>query len=362
MSIHKALPGPVYKASFLHSSAAVIIFNVFGEILEANLAAENMFLYSREQVRGLSVVNFAVENLRGEIREGIKKFIESDKEEFSPLKPLFGERSDGSVFPINICVTRCVVGKTTYLILKVSEISTQELRMTKEIGKVAHEIRTPLNVLLGYLENYIEFSETLSDEQKAAYINKIRDQSHQLVDRVKMLLELAKSSTGKTTPKRDPILLKHIVQRAVDGLEEDIRAKGLSLEIEDCSSGSSVYADWELVVQILENLLTNAKKFTEIGGIIVICEDDDEEARIVVKDSGIGIPSDKLGSVFDEFFQVQKENSAYVNGLGVGLALSKKYAKLMGGDITVESVVDGGSTFTLHLPKRHEDSTKPLED
>jgi two-component system, sensor histidine kinase len=333
---------------------------VSGEILEANLAAEAMFLYSKEEVRGQPVENFAVEDFRVEIREGIKRFIESDKEEFSPPKLLFGERKDGSSFPIEIKVTRCVVDEVTYLILKVWNISTREFH-TKEFGKVAHEIRTPLNGLIGYLQNYIDFGPELSEEQKSAYMNKMRDLGKTLVGRVQTLLDLANVSRESSAPRREPIQLKHLVEMAVEIVEIDFKNKGLSLEVEDCSTGSNVYTDWELVVQILENLLTNAKKFTEIGGVIVICEDDDDEARISVRDSGIGIPSDKLDAIFDEFFQVRERDTAYVNGLGVGLSLSKKYAKLIGGDITVESVEGRGSTFTLHLPKRHEDS-KPLED
>jgi signal transduction histidine kinase len=112
-----------------------------------------------------------------------------------------------------------------------------------------------------------------------------------------------------------------------------------------------VRADAEKLRQILVNLTSNAVKFTDPGGRIeIMCASDGDRARIQIRDTGMGIPADKLDSIFDPFVQVRSDLSRPHEGTGLGLAISRDLAVRMAGDLTVESALDVGSTFTLTLP------------
>jgi signal transduction histidine kinase len=132
------------------------------------------------------------------------------------------------------------------------------------------------------------------------------------------------------------------------------RAHGLDCRADDVDAALSVYADSEKLRQILLNLLSNAVKYTSSGGRIVLHVDvDSERVRIQVADTGAGIPADKLDSIFEPFVQVNRTLSTANDGVGLGLAISRDLARAMGGDLTVESVVGRGSTFTVHLKRAH---------
>ena len=112
-----------------------------------------------------------------------------------------------------------------------------------------------------------------------------------------------------------------------------------------------VRADRERTVQILVNLLTNAVKFTDSGSVALDWEADDRTVRLRVRDTGRGIPADRLAAVFEPFVQAGRSAEERQQGVGLGLAISRELARAMGGDLTVESTVGRGSTFTLTLPR-----------
>src|SRR5918912_3219657 len=134
-------------------------------------------------------------------------------------------------------------------------------------------------------------------------------------------------------------------------IEVQAANKGLSFATRPGAEPVKVRADRERLTQILTNLLTNAVKFTDAGSISVGWRADDRAVRIDVRDTGRGIPADKLASVFEPFVQVGRSAEEQQQGVGLGLAISRELARAMGGDLTVESAVSAGSTFTLRLPR-----------
>jgi signal transduction histidine kinase len=129
-----------------------------------------------------------------------------------------------------------------------------------------------------------------------------------------------------------------------------LRAKGLVFTT-TCHPGLTVRADPERVQQILVNLLSNAVKFTDAGGAVDLCCDSTAEmASIRVRDTGVGIPPDKLENIFEPFVQVDQRLTRSHDGVGLGLAISRDLARGMGGDLTAESTLGAGSRFTLTLP------------
>jgi signal transduction histidine kinase len=150
----------------------------------------------------------------------------------------------------------------------------------------------------------------------------------------------------------DDVRVRETLVAAESLVAPQARAKGLTLLTRDCSPELRVRADSEKLRQVLVNLLSNAVKFTDSGGRVEMsCDADDEQVRLRVADTGIGIPADKLHVIFDPFVQVRGDLARRHEGTGLGLAISRDLARGMGGDLLVQSTPREGSTFTLVLPR-----------
>jgi signal transduction histidine kinase len=135
-------------------------------------------------------------------------------------------------------------------------------------------------------------------------------------------------------------------------IEPQATAKGLGVGRLQCGADVQLYGDPDKVLQIVLNLLSNAIKFTDSGGTLsVSCASSDDITSIMVRDTGRGIPTGQLQAIFEPFVQVGRRLSALEQGVGLGLAISRDLARAMGGDLTAESEVGVGSTFTLTLPR-----------
>ena len=142
-----------------------------------------------------------------------------------------------------------------------------------------------------------------------------------------------------------------VVQSVVDMMQVQADTKGVALEIEDLCK-ATVVADRAKTEQVLLNLLSNAIKFTASGGRVSLrCRADDRFVCVDVRDTGVGIPADKLSAIFEPFVQVGRSLSNPGEGTGLGLAISRDLARGMRGDLTVRSAVGEGSTFVLRLPR-----------
>ena len=149
-----------------------------------------------------------------------------------------------------------------------------------------------------------------------------------------------------------PVSLATILEFVAEATGPQIRAKHLRYDAGGCSRELAVHADPEKLRQILLNLLSNAIKFTDEGGVIALaCSADRNTVRIHVKDAGIGIAADQLEKIFEPFVQVDRRLNRPMEGTGLGLAISRELARGMGGELSVESRLGEGSTFTLSLPR-----------
>ncbi len=220
------------------------------------------------------------------------------------------------------------------------------------LNMMSHELRTPLGAIGGYaalLEEGIHGP--LTDEQRK-YIARIRHNQTHLLQLVNELLDLGKIESGRIVLNPAAVPVQMVVESAYSMIEPQIRASELRLEVEAGDPALLFHADRERVEQILLNLLSNAVKFTPAGGTVrIIVAGEADEICLRVRDTGVGIPTDKLEAVFEAFFQVEASRSRAYEGTGLGLAISRQLARAMGGDLTVESALGEGSTFTLGLPR-----------
>jgi PAS domain S-box-containing protein len=232
---------------------------------------------------------------------------------------------------------------------------------TEFLANMSHEIRTPMNAIIG-LSNILAKSQPLTQKQ-LDFIKTLQLSADSLLALINDLLDIAKIEARSVDLEEMPFSVTEMVQDVMNMMNVRAREKNLSFTVvrNDNWQEDRVYlGDPTRLRQIILNLCSNALKFTEKGGVEIglSCEKTDspaiENIYISVKDSGIGIPADKLDMIFHKFVQADTSINRKYGGTGLGLAITKTLAGIMGGDIQVESIIGTGSTFTVHLPLKIE--------
>lgn len=218
------------------------------------------------------------------------------------------------------------------------------------LAVMSHELRTPLNAIGGYVQLMeLGINGPVTDSQRESLERITRAQRH-LLRLINDVLNLARIEAGRVEYARENIQVAELVGAVLPMLEPQIAASGLTAVI-DVSPDLVALGDREKVQQILINLLTNAVKFTPSGGSVTVSAGTAQRHAVIhVVDSGIGIPAEKLDSIFEPFVQVEVGHSRRREGSGLGLAISRDLARGMGGDLSATSIEGRGSTFTLALP------------
>jgi PAS domain S-box-containing protein len=220
------------------------------------------------------------------------------------------------------------------------------------LAKMSHELRTPLNAIGGHAE-LIELGIHGSvTEEQAAALGRIRKNERHLLALINDLLDFSKLEAGAVRLDIRDVTSESILSSLEPLIGPLFGAKGVAYTIDACSDSVMVRGDPERIVQICLNLLSNALKATASGGeVTVSCAPQGEIVCFHVRDTGTGIPEERLESVFSPFTQLGRTLSSSDTGIGLGLAISRELAHAMGGDVTVVSQVNVGSTFTLSLPR-----------
>jgi signal transduction histidine kinase len=216
---------------------------------------------------------------------------------------------------------------------------------------MSHELRTPLNAIGGYTELLqLGMRGPLNDDQRQ-FLDRIEASQRHLLGLINEVLNFAKLETGSVHYEIEAVAVRAALAAAVGLVAPQAEDEGLQLKVEAVAEPVAVRADPEKLRQILVNLLSNAIKFTPSGGRVELsAERDGGIVRLRVTDNGIGIPSDRLESIFDPFVQVRSDLTRPYEGTGLGLAISRDLARGMAGDLTAASEPGVGSTFCLTLP------------
>jgi len=214
--------------------------------------------------------------------------------------------------------------------------------------------RTPMNAILGYSEMLMEDAEDAGQEEIAADLQKIHQSGSHLLALVNDVLDLSKIESGKMEVLAEDFELEMLLDEVVATAQPLMGKNDNQLRIERGDDLGTAHQDLTKLRQSLLNLLSNAAKFTRAGTVIVAAErgvhQDEDWITLSVRDSGIGIPDDKLDRVFEEFGQADETTSREYGGTGLGLPVSRRFCQMLGGDLTVESRLGLGSTFTIRVP------------
>lgn len=237
------------------------------------------------------------------------------------------------------------------------------------LANMSHEIRTPLNGILGFLD--LIKDESLTESERNDYIDIIIKSGSRLLNTINDIIEMSKLEAGYSKVDIDEINLYDMLIDLCNFFKPQTDDKGVLLKVRINDSISSVLqnfaTDKNKINGILTNVIKNAIKFTAQGAIDIIVEKQESGVLIKVKDTGIGIPEDKVEAIFDRFIQADISNTRGYEGSGLGLSISKAYIELLQGKIWAESELGKGSTFFIFLPfliasdKMNDSSSKPLQ-
>ncbi len=221
------------------------------------------------------------------------------------------------------------------------------------LANMSHELRTPLNAIIGVSEMLREDAEALKQDTEP--LDRVLGAGRHLLALINDILDLSKIEAGRMELQLEDFALAPLIEGAVKTVEP-LAAKNTNQLVVHCDGAiGSLHANSMRLRQALLNLMSNANKFTERGTITVDARHGKENGRdcvaIAVADTGIGMTPEQMGKLFQEFSQADAATTRKYGGTGLGLAISKRFCQMMGGDITVESEVGRGSTFTIRLPR-----------
>lgn len=342
---------------------AVVTFDANGRILTFNRAAERMFGASE----------------RAMIGQPIEALI-PDGQSSANDRDLTALRRDGHAFPIGFMVSDLQEGEgamggaaprgAPHVFVGVIRDMTRRKKQEAELvasktqaelanrakseflANMSHELRTPLNAIIGFAEILTsDFFGTLGARQKSC-VQDIQDSGEHLLSIVNAVLDMSKIDSGHYELHEEAVEAHDAVAQCLMMVRDRAAANGVELHNEATAAIATLWVDRRAFKQVILNLLSNAVKFTPRGGSVRVAaaRDDEGGLRLIVSDTGIGIPADFMADLFQAFRQAENSTSRRYEGTGLGLSISKNLLDLHGGSLSCESVVGGGTTMTVRLP------------
>jgi PAS domain S-box-containing protein len=334
--------------------------------LDVNNAAVRHYGYSREEFLRMTVRDIRPASEIGRLERVMAEGLDGAQDHWGTFRH---RKKDGTLIDVAITAQEAEHDGRKARVVLAADVTDRENLLRAErlaravaeeanqaktdfLATMSHELRTPLNAIAGYAELLeMGIHGPVTGDQRGALERIQRSQRH-LLGLINDILNFAKLSAGRVEYDITDV----VVRRAIDTLEPlvapQIRLKRIRFTRDACADELKVRADEEKLGQILLNLLSNAIRFTaEEGTISISCEARGDVGLIDVRDTGIGIPADRLVQIFEPFVQINRRLSAPHEGTGLGLAISRDLARAMGGDISVESELGVGSTFRVALPR-----------
>jgi len=352
---------------------AVITLDAQGLITGWNPQAETIFGWSREKAIGRRLAETIIPpQYREAHHRGLQHFLATGE------GPVLNKRieitalhRDGHEFPVELTISPLRSGETFTFSAFIRDITERRraeeaLQRAKEEAEAAnqakslfltnmgHELRTPLNHIIGYSEMLQEEAEEAGQKEFIPDLQKIRGAGKDLLGSINAILDISKIEAGRMDVSLEIFTIVPLIQDVVSTIKPLVDKNANTLQVHCADDLGTMRADLTKVRQALLILLSNACKFTERGTITLGVNrelvDSAAWIRFRVTDTGIGMTPEQMGKLFQAFHQADASATRKYDGTGLGLAISQKICQMMGGEITVESTLGQGSTFTISLP------------
>ncbi len=340
--------GSLFEATLGGMREGLLVVNKDMRVVASNPAAHKLFSSSLQKLnsqrlteltRNPAIYSAFLDGLKGKEVTGVKVEIHSPERQVFDLRvvPIGNINGNGAEGALGV-------------FFDITRTERLELVRQEFLSNVSHELRTPLTSIMAFVET-LENGAKEDPESCQRFLSIIRKNAsrmHMLIDDI---LELTAIEGGAIQLHAAPVDLHELVNDVCLSLTTQAQARNVTLE-NKIASDVKVYADSHRLEQMLTNLVDNGIKFSHENGAVSIKHESGERDRILVTDNGDGIPAQHLERLFERFYRVDRARSRELGGTGLGLAIVKHLALLHGGEITVESELGKGSTFTLHLPKK----------
>lgn len=353
---------------------AMALADSSGMVLAANPAFLALTGFSAEEIVGRHFARIFPEADRAAYQDGYARFF-SGPDATATFETTI-QREDGVPREVACQVSFIEIEGTRQAMVAAIRDVTERNRLDRELrgaleaaqaatrtkslflAMMSHELRTPLQAVLGYADLLLlETSGSLSAEQSED-LGHIQRGARRMIVLIDQMLDLSRMEAGRLELASRPVDLAQIAEEVRQDIAPQAEAKGLGLAVELPPDLPLVLGDSVRLRQILLNLAGNAVKFTERGSVRIAARADGGQARIAVSDTGIGISAEALPHIFEEFRQVDGNLTRRYGGAGLGLAIAKRLAEQMGGELSVMTAPGKGSTFTVALPVAPGDARK----
>jgi len=353
---------------------AMVIVDERGQIEIINSQAENMFGYTRDELRGKQVEVLLPERLRQRHLKHRDHFAQQPSvRPMGASFDLIALRKDGSEFPVEISLSPVELESITFVSSVIRDV-TERKKMEQEIiaarqaaerankansaflAAASHDLRQPvqaMSLLNGALRR------TVKD---ARALEMIANQEHSITAMTNLLnslLDISRLDAGAITPEFEEFPMQRMIDRLSAEFGRQAKHKGISFKSGSCDA--IVDSDPNLLGEIIQNLVSNAIRYTDKGSVTLSCSNRNGRCTVEVEDTGIGIEQDQLEAIFKEFHQIKTPGSNK-EGFGLGLAIVRRLANLLEHDIAVRSVPGKGSCFSVSLPSIESHAAKPTAD
>ncbi|MGF1677387.1 MAG: ATP-binding protein, partial [Rivularia sp. (in: cyanobacteria)] len=336
------------------ASDAIISTDSNQRITLFNQGAEKIFGYSLKEALGkpldLLLPEGSVEAHRHHVANFGKSSTPSRK--IGERREIYGKRKDGTVFPAEASISTLKLDDKIIYTVYLQDVSNRKQieRMKNEfVSVVSHELRTPLTSIHGSLGMLATGLIPANSEDGKRLVQIATDSTERLVRLINDILDIERIESGKVTMCKEICEVSELIVQAIDITQPLADKAQVKLLVEN--SPIQLQVDGDRIIQVLTNLLSNAIRFSSVGDTVWLTAfEQDSEILFTVKDSGCGIPEDKLELIFERFQQVDSSDSRNHEGTGLGLAICRSILEMHGGKIWAESIMGVGSTFYFTLP------------
>jgi PAS domain S-box-containing protein len=346
-----------------YAPEAIVVFDVdTGKFVDVNDNATELYGYARDELLKIGPVQVSPEfqpsgRLSAEL---ISAQIQSAVQGGHPVFDWVHKKASGREIPCEIRLVKLPAADRNLVRASITDITERKMaeetiiqgdRLKSEfLANMSHELRTPLNSIIGYTDVLLMGIDGDLDGEVRTDLEAINDNSQHLLKLINDILDLAKIEAGKMTLEISDVVVPALLEDVKKNNASLLANKNVQMAVSTDENLPTLTCDQGRLYQILNNLVSNAAKFTKVGQITLRAFPENSDMVLQVEDTGSGIQPDELEEIFEEFTQADTSSTRQHEGTGLGLTITRRLVQMHGGRINVASVVGKGSTFTVHLP------------